>query len=50
MKPHLESGVEAWNPHQLEDVRKIENVQRRFTRLIPNLKAAHMKQDCKYYT
>ena len=34
VKSHQEYAMQAWNPHQLGDIRKIESVQRRFTRLI----------------
>ena len=34
---HLEYAVQAWSPHQLGHIRLIEGVQRRFTRMIPEL-------------
>ena len=38
-KPNLEYAVQAWSPHQLGHIRLIEGVQRRFTRMIPELKS-----------
>ena len=38
VRPHLEYAVQAWSPHQLGHIRLIEGVQRRFTRIIPELK------------
>ena len=31
--------MQVWSPHQLSDIRLIEGVQRRFTRMIPELKS-----------
>ena len=39
VRPHLEYVVQAWSPHQLGHIRLIEGVQRRFTRMIPELKS-----------
>ena len=39
VRPHLEYAVQAWSPHQLGHIRLIEGVQRRFTRMIPELKS-----------
>ena len=36
---HLEYAVQAWSPHQLGHIRLIEDVQRRFTIMIPELKS-----------
>ena len=35
LDPHLEYAVQTWSPHQIGDIRLIEGVQRRFTRMIP---------------
>ena len=37
--PHLEYTVQAWPPHQIGHIRLIEGVQRRFTRIMPELKS-----------
>ena len=34
----LEYAVQTWSPHQIGHIRLIEGVQRRFTRMIPELK------------
>ena len=39
VRPHLAYAVQAWSPHQLGHIRLIEGVQRRFTRMIPELKS-----------
>ena len=38
VRPHLEYGQLIWSPRLLRQSRKIESVQRRATKLIPNLK------------
>ena len=36
--PHLDYASNIWNPYLLEDMRTIEKIQRRATKLIPSLK------------
>ena len=39
VRPHLEYVLQAWSPHQLGHIILIEGVQRRVTRMIPELKS-----------
>jgi len=39
VRPHLEYCTVAWSPHYVKDKELLERVQRRFTRMIPELKA-----------
>ena len=41
VRPHLEYAVQAWSPHQLGHIRLFEGVQRRITRMIPELSLAY---------
>ena len=36
--PHIEYGLSVWNPYLQKDVKTIEAIQRRFTRLIPEMR------------
>ena len=39
VRPHLEYDVQTWSLYQLGHIRLIEWIQRRFTRIIPELKS-----------
>lgn len=38
VRPHLEYCTAAWSPHYVKDKELLERIQRRFTRMIPELK------------
>ena len=44
VRPHLEYAVPIWNPHLKKDIIKIEKVQRRATKQIPELKNMSYKE------
>ena len=38
VRPHSEYAYQVWNPYLIKDIEAVENVQRRATRLLPNMK------------
>ena len=44
VRTNLEYGQSIWSPYQIGDRKLLENVQRRFTKLIPNLKNLPYKE------
>ena len=38
MRPHLEFAIQAWSPYYLTDIFELEKIQKRATKLIPELK------------
>ena len=53
VRPHLEYCIQAWRPHLKKDIDKLERVQRRATKLIPDLRILSYEdrvQQCKLTT
>lgn len=39
IRPHLDYSIQAWRPYQQKDIKLLEGVQRRTTKIIPELKS-----------
>ena len=46
VRPHLEYNIQAWRPYRKKNVDMLERIQRRATKMIPELKnLTYMKND-----
>ena len=47
VRPHLEYAVQAWSPYLKKDIKLIEGVQRRATKIIPSFKSLEYRERLK---
>ena len=44
VRPHVEYAAPTWNPHHKQDIKRLEAVQRRGTKQVPELKDLSYKE------
>ena len=47
VRPHLEYAVQSWSPFYRKDINELEKVQRRMTKLVPELKDLTYEERCR---
>ena len=47
VRPHLEYAIQSWYPYFQKDISELEKVQRRMTRLVPELKDLDYETRCE---
>ena len=46
VRPHLEYAIQSWSPYYQKDISELEKVQRRMTKLVPELKDLDYETRC----
>ena len=49
VRPHLEFAVPVWNPHRREDIRALEGVQHRATKIPQSMKCHDYEKRCELF-
>merc|ERR1712212_473283 len=49
VRPHLEYAVQSWSPYFRKDIEELEKVQRRMTKLVPELKDLPYEEQCQSF-
>ena len=49
IRPHLDYGASVWSPYQKKDIKKLERIQRRATKLVPEVKLLPYKERLKFF-
>ena len=44
VRPHVEYAIQSWSPYLRKDIEELEKVQRRMTRLVPELKTLNYEE------
>lgn len=47
VRPILDYGAQSWSPYLVRDIKLLEQVQRRVTRLVPDLKDLPYEERCR---